>query len=354
MFASPLHGRLAGKPQAGRERPPRTAHSAPRPERSRARSWGTCPARRCGRTCCNGYRGNTRLFLSCSRQAAIVAHIFARSDKAERLAPARICARELAPARAPREATGAAWLRTPPDAKAAPARKSQRAAAGSAAPRRRQAGGRCGPGRQQGKRKLHDSVTQAKRFVQGVQPIRPWSVRIVQRGENYIPETHSAHYACKLILTPGIILEVPLSPLELGCALRVRVPEPAAAVLPRRAWPFRRDPRNAECTRIEDEAQPACRLGLARSCRVARRQARRLRQPSCYRGPSGRREHRGHREPSGLRERRGPQELRGHRERRAWPGLREARRRTRGTPCRTSALWRRTSGTSCRSQLLLV
>ncbi len=218
MFASPLHGRLAGKPQAGRERPPRTAHSAPRPERSRARSWGTCPARRCGRTCCNGYRGNTRLFLSCSRQAAIVAHIFARSDKAERLAPARICARELAPARAPREATGAAWLRTPPDAKAAPARKSQRAAAGSAAPRRRQAGGRCGPGRQQGKRKLHDSVTQAKRFVQGVQPIRPWSVRIVQRGENYIPETHSAHYAYKLILASNLIPEVPLSPLELGCA----------------------------------------------------------------------------------------------------------------------------------------
>ena len=147
--------------------PRRTARSAPHPARSHGRSWRTCPARRCGRTCCSGCRDSTRFPLLFSSRNHCSAH--------------------------PRQ--GGQDGKIEPEQRESPAFEEPEAAATEA---------------RQDKGKLHDPAREAKRFIQGVQPVRLSSVRIVQRGENYSPEKPAAHYAYVLILPSCLIPEVPL------------------------------------------------------------------------------------------------------------------------------------------------
>ena len=201
----------------------------------------------------------------------------------------------------------------------------------------------------QNKGKLHDPAREAKRFIQGVQPVRLSSVRIVQRGENYSPEKPAAHYAYVLILPSCLIPEVPLFRL---LARKRRLTSPSAPhAVPERDEAAFRSAQNARPGHTQSPPTPRTGPEQRRSpariepgFAIALWQAHRggaQALPSC-REPSGRRERR---ERSGRQARQG---------RRAWPGRQEARLRIRGTPCQRTGLSPRISGTSCRSRLLLV
>ena len=182
----------------------------------------------------------------------------------------------------------------------------------------------------QNKGKLHDPAREAKRFIQGVQPVRLSSVRIVQRGENYSPEKPAAHYAYVLILPSCLIPEVPLFRL---LARKRRLTSPSAPhAVPERDEAAFRSAQNARPGHTQSPPTPRIGPEQRRSparvepgFAIALWQAHRggaQALPSC-REPSGRRErqarkgHPGRRELSVRRERR---ERRGLRRRRGAPG----------------------------------
>lgn len=323
-FASPSYGRLAEKPQGEVGTPRRTARSAPHPARSHGRSWRTCPARRCGRTCCSGCRDSTRFPLLFSSRNHCSAH--------------------------PRQ--GGQDGKIEPEQCESPAFEEPEAAAMEA---------------RQNKGKLHDPAREAKRFIQGVQPVRLSSVRIVQRGENYSPEKPAAHYAYVLILPSCLIPEVPLFRL---LARKRRLTSPSAPhAVPERDEAAFRSAQNArpghtqspptprtgpEQRRSPTRVEPGFAIALWQAHRGGTQALPSCREPSGRRERQARKGHPGRREPSGRRERRERSGRQARQGRRAWPGRQEARLRIRGTPCQKTGLSPRISGTSCRSRLLLV